>query len=79
MSKYKKIRMECLALIKCKQTKIRKVAQVIGLLVSAFSAIELGKLDYREIEKEKKLALKFNKSDFEADMLISDAVKSELT
>ena len=77
--KKEKIKTECLALLKCKQAKIRKVAQVIGLLVSSFSAVEFGKLHYREIEREKILALKCNKGDFEADMLISDTMKSELT
>ena len=57
---------------------IRAVAQVIGLLVSSFSAVELGKLHYREIEKEKIVALKDQKGNFDAVMHITDTMKTEL-
>jgi hypothetical protein len=43
------------------QDKIRNVAKVIGLIVSSFSAIEIGKLFYRNLEKEKIEALKKSK------------------
>ncbi|CAG2205296.1 unnamed protein product [Mytilus edulis] len=58
--------------------KIRDVAKVIGLIVSSFSAVEFGKLFYRNLEKEKIIALKNSKGDFEQSMLISNQMKGDL-
>ena len=49
---------ECLNLSKKSYETIRKVARVIGLLVSTFSAVEYGPLHYRELEKEKNPSIK---------------------
>ena len=46
--------------------------------MSTFSAIEYGKLHYREIEKEKSFALKRNKGNYEAVMNITQNMKLEL-
>ena len=76
--KKKKIEDECRKLFLCKMATIRTVAHVIGLIVSCFSAVELGKLHYRELEKGKSLALKENRGNFDAYMRISLLMKSEL-
>ena len=48
--------------LSCKMwASIRKVAQVNGMLVASFSAVELGKLHYRQLEKSKTVALKKHK------------------
>ena len=60
------------------QDKIRNVAKVIGLIVSSFSAIEIGKLFYRNLEKEKIEALKKSKGNYEAYMHVTESMKSEL-
>lgn len=69
---------ECKNLI-CKSTaKIRQVAKVIGLIVSSFSAVQYGKLFYRNLENKKILALKVSKGNFDNEMFISDDMKEEL-
>lgn len=60
------------------QDKIRNVAKVIGLIVSSFSAIEIGKLFYRHLEKGKIEALKKSKVNYEAYMHVTESMKSEL-
>lgn len=60
------------------EASIRQVAKVIGLLVSAFSAVEYGKLFYRYLEMEKSRALKANFGNFDAVMNISSDMKIEL-
>ena len=69
---------ECLRLSRKLQESIRKVASVLGLLVSTFSAVEFGPLHYREVEKEKIEALKVSKGDFDCKMMISDSMKMDL-
>jgi hypothetical protein len=58
------------------QDKIRNVAKVIGLIVSSFSAIESGKLLYRNVEKGKIEALKKLKGNYEAYMHGFSAMRS---
>ena len=73
-----KIQHECSKIHSCQTATIRAVAKVIGLLVSSFSAVELGKLHYRELVKCKSLALQENRGNVDAPMNISLAMKSEL-
>ena len=60
------------------KTSIRIVAKVIGILVSTFSAVEFGKLHYREFERANCLVLKQNKGNYEAKMVITPNIKQEL-
>lgn len=69
---------DCRKLTDKKVASIREVAHVIGLLVSTFSAVEFGPLYYRELEKEKILALKRSKGDFEAKMSVTHAMQKDL-
>lgn len=62
---------------KCTAT-IREVAKVIGLVVASFSAVEYGKLHYRKLEKAKVNALKLNKGNYDAFMLVSRDMKTEI-
>lgn len=57
---------------------IREIARVLGLTVSSFSAVEYGKLYYREIEKEKISALKDLHGNFESLMKITSEMKEDL-
>ena len=68
----------CTMLYEKSVAPIREVAKVIGLLVASFSAVELGKLYYRHLEMAKIQALRMNKGNFNAPMVISDSMKSEL-
>ncbi|WAR17538.1 hypothetical protein MAR_032132 [Mya arenaria] len=58
---------------------IRKVAQVIGMLVASFSAVELGKMHYRHLEKRKTEGLKKHKGNYDAIMYINLPMKQELS
>ena len=69
----------CQKLIKCRSPSIREVAQVIGKIVSSFPGTIHGTLYYRHIERDKSLALKQHKGNFDAKMILSDSAKSELT
>ena len=65
----------CSELSRGSVAKICEVARVVGLMVSTFSAVEYGPLYYRELEKEKKVALKQNQGNFEAYMKITKPTK----
>lgn len=69
---------ECKCLINKDQAKIRTVARVIGLIISSFSATELGKLHYRLLEMEKIRHLKDAKGNFDCSMPITIEMKEEL-
>ena len=43
----------CNKLLRTDKTTVRELAQVIGVLLSTFPAVEFGKLFYRELEKKK--------------------------
>lgn len=65
--------------LQCKQTaKIREVARVLGLIVSSFSAVDLARLHYRDIEKAKIIALKQSAGDFDEFMNITPLMRKEL-
>lgn len=51
---------------------------MIGLIVSSFSAIEFGFFFYRNLEKEKILALEHSKGNFDRDMFISNKMNNDL-
>ena len=69
---------ECEVLYRKRVAKIRDVAQVLGLMVSTFSAVEYGPLFYRQLEREKIQSLKVSKGDYEAIMDITAKMKEEL-
>ena len=69
----------CQALLhKSKTPTIREVAQVIGKIVASFPGVMHGPLYYRELEKNKTLALKEPKGNFEATMVLSQGARTEL-
>ncbi|XP_028393196.1 uncharacterized protein LOC114517607 [Dendronephthya gigantea] len=76
----KKEKLICLitTILASEATKIRSVAQVIGHMVSSFPAVKYGPLYYRNLEKDKTVALAKHKGNFEAPMTISKKAKTEL-
>ncbi len=70
---------ECVKLRIKEIASIREVAHVIGLLVSAFSAVEFGPLFYRQLEMAKTSALRRNNGNFNAQMIVSDCVFISIT
>ena len=73
-----KVKSLCEKLASALKETIRFVAKVIGTLISTFSAVEFGKLYYRQLEWGKIEALKREKGNFNAKMEITDAMKGEL-
>lgn len=73
-----KICLACEDLLHKSVAQIRKVAQVIGMLVAATSAVILGKLHYRVLERAKIHALQQSHGNFDALMPISVDMKQEL-
>lgn len=78
IGKQKTITDECSKLCAKEKETIQNVAKVIGLIVSSFSAVEYGKLHYRELEHGKMLALKNVYGNYDASMFITPAMKKEL-
>ncbi|MPC63705.1 hypothetical protein E2C01_057807 [Portunus trituberculatus] len=65
-------------LLRKSREKIREVARVIGLLVAAIPAVELGKLHYRQLEMAKITALQTEKGNFDRWMVITEGMKTNL-
>lgn len=65
-------------MIKRNKTNIRKLARLIGSLVAACPAVKYGTLYTKRIEREKFLALAKNKQNFDATMIVTYEVKSDL-
>ena len=64
---------ECCLLRNNERAKIREVAHIVGLIVSSFSAVH-----YRDLEKQKILALKCSRGDFNGIMQITEAMRADL-
>ena len=75
--KVDKILCACLNLLTCVNPSVREVAHVIGLLVSAFPAVNLLKLHYRSIELCKSQALSVN-PDFDHKIQLDPCARSDL-
>ena len=57
---------------------IRTVACLIGKLIACLPASRYGALYYRNLERDKILALKLSKGDFDKDMVISSLGKDDI-
>ena len=77
--KMEKIRASCRALLQLERPTIRRVAEVVGQLVAAGPAVELGKLYYRVIDNDKSKALQQTGGNFEATMKLSPLAQEELS
>jgi hypothetical protein len=73
------LKIDCETLLKPdKPIVIREVARVIGKIVASFPGVMYGPLYYRYLEGEKTQALKTEKGNFDAYMVLSPKAKSEL-
>ena len=75
--KVDKILCACQNLLTCVNPSVREVAHVIGLLVSAFPAVNFLKLHYRSIELCKSQALSVN-PDFDQKIQLDPCARSDL-
>ena len=58
---------------------IRETAQVIGLIVSSLPAVQFGELYYKNLEKNKVLALQANKGNCDVPLYLSKDAKADLS
>ena len=68
----------CADLLKNCKPSIRQVAHVIGKLISTFPAVQYGPLFYRNLERDKILALKLNSGHFDRPMTLSRGSREDL-
>ena len=68
----------CTALLSNTNPTIQEVAQVIGNLVAAFSAVPYGQLYYKELEKCKIKALSHSAGNFYSYLVLTDKALCEL-
>ena len=61
-----------------KEITIRKVAQLTGLLVSCCKGAMWGRMFYRDIDRDKALALKTNRGNFDKTMKLSEEAKENI-
>lgn len=61
-----------------KSHSIRQVAEQVGVLISSSVAIPLGLLHTKILEKEKAIALKCNKGNFDSKMTLSAEALQDL-
>ena len=73
-----KLKHACTEMLKHQRPSIRSVASLIGQLVASFSGVMFGLLYYRHLDRNKVLALKQAKGNFDACMSLSLQAKSEL-
>ena len=73
-----KIVHSCEELFHSDRAKIRNVAKVIGLLVAAIPAVEMGRLHYRKLESAKISALKDAKGNYDRWMAVTHEMKTDL-
>ncbi|XP_022780164.1 uncharacterized protein LOC111321522 [Stylophora pistillata] len=57
---------------------IREVAQLVGLMVAYSHGVMYAPLFYYDLDREKTQALKINKGDFDASMIISGSARADL-
>lgn len=68
----------CAKLIKAQKTTIREVSRALGYMVSSFPGVMYGPLYFHQLEREKTLALRYSKGDYDAFRVVSDKACNEL-
>ena len=71
LEKKEKIKELALSILSSPTISIRKLAQFIGNIVASFPAVPFGKLNYRDMERNKVTALKESKGNFDSVMDLS--------
>ena len=68
----------CSKLLKRTSPTIREVSQVLGYIISTFPGVTLSPLYFRHLEAVRSQALKDNKGNFDASMILNENAKAEL-
>ena len=66
------------SLSRLKKTTIREVYRALGYMVSSFPGVMYGPLYLHQLEREKTLALRYSKGDYDAFRVVSDKACNEL-
>ena len=69
---------ECYEVLQEEFLIIRKIARLLGKFASSLLAVRFGPLYYRSLERNKILALKFAKRNFDKKMKVSQAGKIDI-
>ena len=69
---------KCRLVIQDPAPSIRAIAELIGIFVSSFTAVEFGRLHYRQLELEKVQALKRVAGDYDKTFYLSGDAKTEI-
>lgn len=77
-SKAGHVKSACENLLLNSKVTVRELAHVIGLLVSSLPGVQFGRLHYRQLEKDKSLALHLCKGDYDGPVTISNDSRAEL-
>ena len=73
------VRRTCQNFLLRTEMTIRETAQVIGLIVSSLPAVQFGELYYRNLEKNKVLALQASKGNYDAPLYLTKDAKADLS
>lgn len=78
-AKREEIKEICWELLNASPTTIKQLAVAIGKMVAAFPAVQYGPLYYRELEKDKIVALQKNQGHFDRPVVLSRLARNELS
>ena len=73
-----KLKSICAKLIRAQKTTIREVSRALGYMASSFAGAMYGPLYFCQLEREKTVALRYSKGDYDAFMVVSDKACNEL-
>ena len=76
--KIMRLKSMCALVGKKENIQIRQLAELVGLMVAAFPAVQYARLYYRVLDNEKSHALATHKGNFDEYTTISDEAKSDL-
>lgn len=72
------IRQKCLQVLRKAKLRIQELAEVIGIIVAAFPGVEYGPMHYRELERDKTVALTRCKGNYQALVCLSPESRTDL-
>ena len=78
-TKAARVRIACQNLLLKTEVTVRETAHVIGLIVSSLPAVQFGELYYRNLEKNKVLALQVSKGNYDEPLYLSKDAKVDLS
>ena len=72
------VKMVCDTLLGDNRHTIKRVAMVVGRLITALPGVQYGRMHYRSLEQDKIKAFKFNHGHYDRHMTISNEAKRDL-